>query len=144
MSAFAPIVNPSKAPWGIKAFTGYLGGNQDAWKQYDASELIANYASGGSDKAEILIDQGEKDEFKAGQLLPENFVAAAKKAGYPVVYREQAGYDHSYYFVASFIGDHIKHHARFLAWLKDNIFLRFSSLFNCSQSNNQSFELQCD
>ncbi|OWA53860.1 S-formylglutathione hydrolase [Hypsibius exemplaris] len=112
VSAFAPISNPSVAPWGIKAFTGYLGSNQDAWKQYDATHLIGQYTG---EKVEILIDQGGADDNKANQLLPQNFEEAAKIAGHPLRYRDQEGYDHGYYFVASFIGDHFKHHAKFLA-----------------------------
>ena len=108
-SAFAPISNPSKAPWGQKAFTAYLGPDQSSWKAWDATELVKNSKPQTS---YILIDQGKDDEFYTkGQLLQENFVEAARGSNVAVALRMQEGYDHSYYFVASFIGDHIKHHA---------------------------------
>lgn len=110
VSAFSPIVNPIKVPWGEKAFTAYLGDNREAWKAYDSCELIA--------KAKVhlpmLIDQGEGDNFLAEQLQPESLVAAAKEAGYPLDLRMQEGYDHSYYFIASFIDEHLKFHQEHL------------------------------
>ncbi|KAI0286889.1 carbohydrate esterase family 1 protein [Russula aff. rugulosa BPL654] len=114
-SAFAPISNPINAPWGQKAFAGYLqGGIQEAKEQYDATELISKH----SDSVHILVDYGTSDIFyKAGQLLPENFLGAARKAGYneaQVRIREQDGYDHSYYFVSTFAEDHVQFHAEFL------------------------------
>ncbi|XP_035693147.1 S-formylglutathione hydrolase-like [Branchiostoma floridae] len=112
VSAFAPICNPINCPWGQKAFSGYLGSNKDTWKEYDASELVKKYQGPPVD---ILIDQGKADNFlPAGQLLPDNFVAACKESKVPVVLRMQEGYDHSYYFMASFMDDHIKHHAKHL------------------------------
>ncbi|KAH9082239.1 carbohydrate esterase family 1 protein [Lactarius deliciosus] len=114
-SAFAPISNPVNAPWGQKAFAGYLqGGIDEAKEQYDATELISKH----SDPVHILIDYGTSDGFyKAGQLLPENFHNAARQAGYDEVQvrvREQEGYDHSYFFVSTFAEDHIHFHANFL------------------------------
>ncbi|CAH1244389.1 ESD [Branchiostoma lanceolatum] len=112
VSAFAPICNPISCPWGQKAFSGYLGSNKDTWKEYDASELVKKYQGPPVD---ILIDQGTADSFlPAGQLLPDNFVAACTESKVPVVLRMQEGYDHSYYFMASFMDDHIKHHAKHL------------------------------
>ncbi len=107
VSAFAPIVAPSRVPWGIKALGGYLGEDRAAWRRYDASELVA--ASGWRDT--ILIDQGEADSFLDEQLQPEHFVSAAERAGVPVNLRLHAGYDHSYFFIATFVGQHIAHHA---------------------------------
>jgi S-formylglutathione hydrolase len=114
-SAFAPISNPVNAPWGQKAFVGYLqGGIEEAKEQYDATELISKH----TDPVHILIDYGTSDGFYiAGQLLPENFLRAARQAGYDemqVRVREQEGYDHSYFFVSTFAEDHIHFHANFL------------------------------
>lgn len=109
VSAFSPIVNPVQCPWGQKAFAGYLGAETNAWSQYDATELVQ---SGARHSAKILVDQGTQDEFlQKGQLLTQNFEGACKTAGQPyeVNYREQ--YDHSYYFIATFIESHIKFHA---------------------------------
>jgi len=114
-SGFAPILNPTQAPWGQKAFTGYLTRGIDEGKAYDSTELIAS-AKGKNLK--ILIDYGDEDKFyKAGQLLPENFSAAARAAGFSesrVDVREQPGYDHSYYFISTFAPEHIKFHSKFL------------------------------
>ncbi|PJK11929.1 S-formylglutathione hydrolase [Lysobacteraceae bacterium NML120232] len=111
VSAFSPIVAPSQVPWGEKAFAAYLGDDREAWKQYDASELVA---SNLSERLPLLVDQGDADEFLAGQLRPELLKAACEKTGHPLTLRMQPGYDHSYYFIASFIGEHIAHHARAL------------------------------
>ncbi|EIP90117.1 S-formylglutathione hydrolase [Burkholderia humptydooensis] len=113
VSAFAPIAAPSRCPWGEKAFSGYLGGDREAWKQYDASELVARadakrFAEG------ILIDQGLADPFLPTQLNPDVFEAACRAAGQPLTLRRHAGYDHGYYFISTFIADHIEHHARVL------------------------------
>lgn len=110
VSAFAPIVAPMQAPWGEKAFTHYLGTDRTTWKPWDAVELIAN----ASERLPILIDQGDADEFLAAQLKPALLQAACDSAGHPLQLRMQPGYDHSYYFIASFIGEHIAHHARAL------------------------------
>lgn len=112
VSAFAPICNPMNCPWGKKGFSGYLGADQEAWKDYDATELVARYQGPPLD---ILIDQGKDDGFyKDQQLLPENFVKACAANQMPVALRVQDGYDHSYYFIASYVDEHIAHHARFL------------------------------
>ena len=111
VSAFAPIVAPTQCPWGEKAFTGYLGPDREAWRNYDATELVADSGFEGT----ILIDQGEDDQFLAEQLKPELFEAACAAVGQPLTLRRQPGYDHSYYFIATFIADHIAHHAAALA-----------------------------
>ena len=105
-SAFAPIVAPSQVPWGEKAFLNYLGHDATTWTEYDATELVARPSS-----AEILIDQGTADNFLEEQLKPELFAVAAKKSGQKLTLRMQEGYDHSYYFIATFIEDHLRWHA---------------------------------
>lgn len=105
-SAFAPISNPSQVPWGQKAFKGYLGENESAWRNYDATDLVMD----GPSSANILIDQGKADNFLAEHLDPSTFLASCEKVGQPVTYRWQEGYDHSYYFIASFMEDHLRHH----------------------------------
>lgn len=109
-SAFSPITNPSNVPWGVKALTGYLGENREHWSQYDATDLVIAKPS----SAMLLIDQGRADNFLEEQLDPNTFLAACDKMGQPVSYRWQDGYDHSYYFIASFIEDHLRHHAAVL------------------------------
>lgn len=106
-SALSPIAAPSQCPWGRKAFSGYLGSDQRAWAEYDATELVRR----GYPRP-ILIDQGEADAFVAEQLKPELFAAAAEQAGAHVTLRFQPGYDHSYYFVGTFIGDHVAFHEK--------------------------------
>lgn len=113
VSAFSPIVAPSQVPWGQKAFTAYLGEDKANWKHYDTLELMKQ--TGNSKKLPMLIDQGTADEFLAEQLKPELLEAVAKQVSYPLELRLQDGYDHSYYFIASFIGEHFAHHAKFLA-----------------------------
>jgi S-formylglutathione hydrolase len=113
VSAFSPIVAPSQVPWGEKAFSAYLGNDRETWKAYDATELV----KAAKQKLPTLIDQGDADEFLQTQLRPELFNAAANAAAFPITLRMQPGYDHSYYFVASFIGDHIAHHANALSRL---------------------------
>ncbi|MGN7726832.1 S-formylglutathione hydrolase [Luteimonas sp. 22616] len=110
VSAFSPIVAPMQVPWGEKAFSAYLGDDRDAWKQWDATELVA----GATERLPLLVDQGDADEFLADQLKPELLQAACAAAGHPLTLRLQPGYDHSYYFIASFIGEHIAHHAKAL------------------------------
>ncbi|AFT86998.1 S-formylglutathione hydrolase [Paraburkholderia phenoliruptrix] len=112
VSAFAPIAAPSRCPWGEKAFSGYLGDNREAWKAYDASELVAR-ASRRFEEG-ILVDQGLADAFLAEQLYPDVFEAACEAAGQPLTLRRHAGYDHGYYFISTFIEDHIAHHAKVL------------------------------
>ncbi|WP_366554706.1 S-formylglutathione hydrolase [Aquibaculum sediminis] len=107
VSTFAPIVAPMQVPWGQKAFTGYLGDDRSTWEAYDASALVRARPSG----AEILIDQGTADNFLSEQLRPELFEQACRDAGQPLQLRMQEGYDHSYFFIASFIEDHLRHHA---------------------------------
>lgn len=107
ISAFAPICAPMRCPWGEKALSGYLGPDREAWKAYDATELIR----GTRDDRAILVDQGSADGFLAEQLKPELLEEACREAGRPLILNRRAGYDHSYYFIASFIGDHIHHHA---------------------------------
>ena len=107
VSAFSPIVAPSQVPWGEKAFTAYLGDDRATWKAWDATALIAQ----AEERLPLLIDQGDADEFLAQQLKPELLREACEKAGHPLQLRMQSGYDHSYYFISSFIGEHIAYHA---------------------------------
>jgi S-formylglutathione hydrolase len=112
ISAFAPITAPTQCPWGAKAFSHYLGADITQWRQYDASELVKTLAD---PTRPILIDQGAADPFLAQkQLLPEVFETACQQAKQPLTLRLQAGYDHSYYFIATFMEDHIRHHAKVL------------------------------
>ncbi len=107
LSAFAPIVAPCEVPWGHKALGGYLGENRDRWRHYDACALMRADGWHG----DILIDQGEADDLLNEQLRPELFEAACRAANVPLTLRMQPGYDHSYYFISSFIGDHVAWHA---------------------------------
>ncbi len=111
VSAFAPIVSPSVVPWGEKAFSAYLGGDRAVWDRHDAAKLMASGAAKGV-YDDILIDQGDADSFLTDQLKPELLQAAADAAGQKVTIRMQPGYDHSYFFMTSFIADHIAFHAR--------------------------------
>jgi len=108
VSAFAPISAPMKCPWGLKAFSGYLGEDRNQWKQYDASELIRaqRYAR------PILIDQGARDKFLTEQLKPDLFADAVRESASELHFRMHPGYDHGYYFIATFMEDHLRHHAR--------------------------------
>ena len=110
VSAFAPIVAPSRVPWGEKAFAAYLGDDREAWQRWDATALIAD----AGERLPLLVDQGDADEFLAVQLRPELLRAACDAAGHPLQLRMQPGYDHSYYFIASFIGEHVAWHAKAL------------------------------
>jgi S-formylglutathione hydrolase len=110
LSAFAPIAAPMQCPWGRKAFSGYLGEDRAAWAAHDASALMQSQASAPY-PAGILIDQGLADKFLAEQLHPEAFEAACAAKGQPLTLRRHAGYDHGYYFIASFVDDHLRHHA---------------------------------
>ncbi|MFL6587458.1 MAG: S-formylglutathione hydrolase [Luteimonas sp.] len=110
VSAFSPIVAPSQVPWGEKAFGAYLGDDRAAWRAYDATALV-EYAT---ERLPLLIDQGDADEFLDGQLKPQLLQAACAAAGHAIELRLQPGYDHSYYFIQSFIGAHIAHHAKAL------------------------------
>jgi S-formylglutathione hydrolase len=106
-SAFSPIVAPSQVPWGIKALRGYLGDNKEAWRKHDAVALIED----GARFFDFLVDCGDADPFLAEQLRPELLERACAKAGIPLTLRLQEGYDHSYYFVSTFMADHLRWHA---------------------------------
>jgi S-formylglutathione hydrolase len=110
VSAFAPIVAPSQTPWGQKALRGYLGDDPRAWKAYDSCELIKT----ASERLPILIDQGGADEFLEEYLQPQLLVDVCNEYQHPLELRMQAGYDHSYYFISSFIDDHLRYHAEHL------------------------------
>jgi S-formylglutathione hydrolase len=107
LSAFAPIAAPTQSPWGIKAFSNFFGSDRTLWRKHDATELVAQRAYPGP----ILIDQGTADQYLAAELLPEKFAAAAAKAGQRLNLRMQPGYDHGYYFIQTFMADHLRHHA---------------------------------
>ena len=111
VSAFAPIAAPTQCPWGEKAFTGYLGDDRAAWAEHDATELV----KAGRRVPPLLIDQGLADNFLAAQLHPHLFEAACQQAGQALTLRRHEGYDHGYYFIASFVEDHLRHHAQTLA-----------------------------
>ena len=111
VSTFSPIVAPSQVPWGQKAFRAYLGEDRSAWKAWDAVELLAT----ASERLPLLVDQGEADEFVQAQLRPELLRAACDAVGHPLTLRMQPGHDHSYYFIATFLGEHFAHHAAALA-----------------------------
>jgi S-formylglutathione hydrolase len=113
VSAFAPIAAPMRCPWGQKAFSGYLGDDRDAWRSYDASELVAR-GDAARFESGILIDQGLGDKFLSEQLHPDVFEAACLAAGQSLTLRRHEGYNHGYYFIQTFIEDHIAHHARSL------------------------------
>jgi len=110
ISAFSPIVAPSQVPWGEKALAAYLGEDRETWQAYDATALVAQ----GHARTPLLVDQGSADEFLEVQLRPQLLQAAAEAAGHPLTLRMQPGYDHSYYFIASFIGEHVAWHAKAL------------------------------
>ncbi len=107
VSAFAPIVAPSQVPWGEKALAGYLGPDRTSWRTHDAVALIED----GARLPDLLVDQGEADSFLAEQLRPELLTAACSAAGIPLTLRIQPGYDHSYYFISTFMADHLRWHA---------------------------------
>ena len=113
VSAFAPLCAPTHCPWGRKAFAGYLGADAAAWQAHDACALMAQQNSAPYPDG-ILIDQGLADKFLAEQLHPHLFEAACQKAGQPLTLRRHAGYDHGYYFVSTFMADHVAHHAKAL------------------------------
>ncbi|MGD0504322.1 MAG: S-formylglutathione hydrolase [Steroidobacteraceae bacterium] len=110
VSAFAPIAAPMQCPWGKKGFGNYLGPDQAAWREYDATELVARKPFPGL----IRIDQGKADQFLVEQLLPEKFAAAAAKSGQKLDLKMHEGYDHGYYFMQSFMAEHLRHHASVL------------------------------
>ena len=116
VSAFAPIVAPSRVPWGEQAFAAYLGEDRAAWKRWDACELVAaGFGTEAKQVLPLLVDQGADDEFLETQLRPQLLREACEAAGHPLTLRMRPGYDHSYYFIASFIGEHIAWHAKHLA-----------------------------
>jgi S-formylglutathione hydrolase len=110
VSAFAPVCSPMHCPWGEKALNTYLGDNRESWRNYDSSELIRQ----ASHHLPILVDQGKSDDFLDSQLKPHLLADAAQQVGYPLDIRYQSGYDHGYFFISSFIGDHLRFHARHL------------------------------
>jgi S-formylglutathione hydrolase len=111
VSAFAPIVSPINCPWGCKAFKSYLGEDVSTWQEYDSAALIAKATT----HLPMLVDQGTADEFLDNQLKPELLLEAAEKAGYPLQFIEREGYDHSYFFIASFIEEHLRFHKKILS-----------------------------
>lgn len=110
VSAFAPIVAPSQVPWGRKAFTGYLGEDTAEWARHDAVQLVAS----GARAPHLLVDQGMQDQFLKEQLQPERLEQACAAAGQPLTLRRHEGYDHGYFFIMTFVGEHLEHHARTL------------------------------
>ncbi|MBI1383849.1 MAG: S-formylglutathione hydrolase [Rhizobiales bacterium] len=110
VSAFAPIVAPTQCPWGEKALSGYLGSDRAGWRAHDTVALIAD----APERLELLIDQGDADNFLESQLKPHLLAEACERSGHPLRLRMRKGYDHSYFFIASFIGEHIAHHAKAL------------------------------
>ena len=110
VTAFAPIVAPTEVPWGRKAFTGYLGEDTAGWARHDAVRLIA----GGARAPHLLVDQGMQDQFLKEQLQPERLEQACAAAGQPLTLRRHEGYDHGYFFIMTFVGEHLEHHARTL------------------------------
>ncbi|XP_031638428.1 S-formylglutathione hydrolase [Contarinia nasturtii] len=112
VSAFAPISNPIQCAWGQKAFKGYLGEEKRLWNEWDATELVKTY---NGPHLQILVDQGQDDQFLTeGQLLPENLIEACLDSRVGCIYNKREGYDHSYFFIASFVGEHIAYHAKSL------------------------------
>ncbi|CAH2068532.1 unnamed protein product, partial [Iphiclides podalirius] len=112
VSAFAPICNPIACSWGVKAFTGYLGEDKNEWQEWDASELVKKY---NGPPLTLLLDQGAADKFYIEkQLLPENLVKACQSVGVPVILKLREGYDHSYYYISTYIGEHFDFHAKIL------------------------------
>jgi len=110
VSAFAPIAAPSECPWGEKAFSRYLGDDRSSWRAFDATALVED----GQRTSALLVDQGLEDQFLPNQLSPDRFESACRGAGQALTLRRQSGYDHGYYFISSFIADHLHHHAQLL------------------------------
>ena len=111
VSAFAPITSPSQCPWGRKGLTAYLGSDEATWADWDANHLVQKNHDAGIIPQAILIDQGASDPFYTDQLMPELFNATCERLQHPVDYREREGYDHSYYYISSFIDEHLQYHA---------------------------------
>jgi S-formylglutathione hydrolase len=118
VSAFSPIVNPIQSPWGIKAFSHYLGEDRSTWKQYDSCELLMGLDTPMTPP--VLIDQGDKDEFLNDQLKPENLQHILKEKDYPIELRYQPEYDHSYFFISSFIEEHMQFHSKHMQYMIKN------------------------
>lgn len=116
VSAFSPIANPTRAPWGEKAFTGYLGTDRKTWAPYDATELVR---SGCRASSRVLVDQGLSDEYLEHQLLTANFESACRESGQPATINMRAGYDHGYYFISTFVADHVEFHASMMSSVGD-------------------------
>lgn len=112
-SAFAPICAPAQVPWGQKAFAAYLGDDPARWLEWDSCALIQSQAKAGAEKFPILVDQGDADQWLP-QLRPDLLQAAAEQCSWPLTFRMREGYDHGYYFIATFIDDHLRHHAEAL------------------------------
>lgn len=114
VSAFAPVAAPMRSPWGEKAFSNYLGDDREEWRAYDASELVRERPF--ADGRRVLVDQGLEDQFLKEQLYPQVFEEACAEVGQPLELHRREGYDHSYYFIASFMEDHLRHHAEALSF----------------------------
>ena len=115
VSAFAPIAHPTNCPWGKKVFAQYLGDDESQWQQYDATLLVSQMAAqAGNNKMPLFVDQGDADDFLKEQLKPEALSAACEANNHPLTLRMQKDYDHSYFFIASFIEDHLRYHAKYL------------------------------
>ena len=112
VSAFAPVSAPARVPWGKKAFSGYLGPDERSWREHDASELVRRIPF--ADRRSILVDQGTADQFLEEQLYPQTLEEACREAEQPLTLRWHDGYDHSYYFISTFMDDHVRHHAEAL------------------------------
>jgi S-formylglutathione hydrolase len=113
VSAFAPISAPKQVPWGQKAFAGYLGPDTGQWSTYDATEIVLGLKDAAR-RPHLLVDQGLADQFLEKQLPQHVFEAAAKQVGYPLTLRRHEGYDHGYYFISTFMEDHLRHHSKIL------------------------------
>jgi len=114
VSAFAPISSPAQCPWGQKGLTAYLGSDESTWAAWDANQLLQSNCAAGIKPQALLIDQGTADPFYADQLMPTVFNATCESLSYPLDYREREGYDHSYYYISSFIEEHLRYHAAHL------------------------------
>lgn len=114
VSAFAPITSPAQCPWGQKGLTAYLGADESAWAAWDTNQLVQSNCAAGIKPQALLIDQGTADPFYNDQLMPALFNATCESLSYPLDYREREGYDHSYYYISSFIEEHLRYHAAHL------------------------------
>jgi S-formylglutathione hydrolase len=112
VSAFAPVSAPTRVPWGKKAFSGYLGPDESAWREHDTSELVRRIPF--ADRRSILVDQGIADQFLEEQLYPQTLEESCREADQPLTLRWHDGYDHNYYFISTFMEDHVRHHGEAL------------------------------